>query len=173
MSILTVLTYPDPFLKTVADPVVTFDDSLRTLVHNMFETMYDEKGIGLAATQVGENKRLFTMDAAYSDESSQDKQAPLAIINPVVIQTEGEQLMEEGCLSVPEYRSEIQRFAFIKIEYQDLEQNFQHIEAAGLEAVCIQHEMDHLEGKLFIEYLPRLKRAMIQKRLRKISLKND
>jgi peptide deformylase len=173
MSVLTVLSYPDPFLKVVANPVVKFDNSLKIMAQNMIETMYENKGVGLAATQVGENRRFFVMDVHYTSETPMDQRHPLIIINPVMIVSEGEQTLEEGCLSIPEYRTEIRRYALVKIEYSDLKQNKQILEATGLEAVCIQHEMDHLKGKLFIDYLPNLKRKMIRKRIKKkVKLKN-
>lgn len=172
MASLKVLRYPDPFLKTVAKPVTSFDDSLKKLVENMFETMYEEHGIGLAATQVGEDKQLFVMDTDYTQETPKEERTPIAIINPKFVVKEGETCTEEGCLSVPEFRAEVKRHSKITLQYQDVEGETHTMEATELPAICIQHEFDHLQGKLFIDYLPRLKRSMIQTKLKKLARLN-
>lgn len=167
MAAYKILTYPDPFLKTVAKPVIEFDSKLREVVESMNETMYGNNGIGLAAVQVGLDKRLFVMDVTYNRDLPESARNPLVLVNPEILEKSDEQINEEGCLSVPEFRAEVKRFGQIKVRYQDLEGKEQVIEANGLKSVCIQHEMDHLDGKLFIEYLPILQRNMIKKKLKK------
>ena len=167
MSLYKVLTFPDPFLKTVASPVIEFDQNLRSQVEIMIETMYENAGIGLAATQVGLNKRLFVMDVFYSKEIPESERDPQVIINPVISEGSDEQVMEEGCLSVPDFRAEVKRFSKLKLQYKDLDGKDRQMEGEGLLAICIQHELDHLDGKLFIDYLPSLQRAMIKKKLKK------
>lgn len=167
MALLKILTFPDPFLKTVAKPITQFDKTLETLVNDMAETMYDEPGIGLAATQVHEDKRLFVMDVFFNKEDPESKKQPVAVINPEITESSGESLIEEGCLSVPEFRAEINRFAEVTLRFQDLNQEVHELQAEGLLAICIQHELDHLNGKLFIDHLPPLKRRMIQNKLKK------
>ncbi len=169
MALLKILTFPDPFLKIVAKPVTQFDKTLETLVHDMANTMYDEPGIGLAATQVHEDKRLFVMDVFFNKEDPESKKQPVAVINPEIIESSGESVIEEGCLSVPEFRAEIKRFSEVTLRFQDLDQAVHELQAEGLLAICIQHELDHLNGKLFIDHLPPLKRRMIQNRLKKES----
>ncbi len=169
MALLKILTFPDPFLKIVAKPVTQFDKTLETLVQDMANTMYDEPGIGLAATQVHEDKRLFVMDVFFNKEDPESKKQPVAVINPEIIESSGESIIEEGCLSVPEFRAEIKRFAEVTLRFQDLDQAVHELQAEGLLAICIQHELDHLNGKLFIDHLPPLKRRMIQNRLKKES----
>ena len=167
MALLKILTYPDPFLKVVAAPVTEFDVSLAALVQNMAETMYDEPGIGLAATQVGEDKRLFVMDVFYNKEDPESKKQPVAVINPEIVEADGESFVEEGCLSVPEFRAEVKRYSQLLLRFQDLKQEVHELRAEGLLAICIQHELDHLNGKLFIDHLPPLKRRMVQNKLKK------
>ncbi|MBU2644527.1 peptide deformylase [bacterium] len=167
MALLKILTYPDPFLKKVAQPVTVFNEALETLVQDMAFTMYAEPGIGLAATQVGEDKRLFVMDVFYNREDPESKKQPVAVINPEIIQAEGESCVEEGCLSVPEFRAEVKRSAEIVLRFQDLQQEVHEMKAEGLLAICIQHELDHLNGRLFIDLLPPLKRRIIQTKLKK------
>lgn len=167
MNLFKVLTFPDPFLKTIARPVIQFDEDLKQIANKMIDTMYENNGIGLAAVQVGIDKRLFVMDIFFNKELPESERDPKVIINPELIETSEDQIMEEGCLSVPEFRAEVKRFGKIKLKYQDLEGNSQEVDAEGLLAVCIQHEMDHLDGKLFIDYLPPLQKAMIKKKLKK------
>ncbi len=167
MATLKVLTYPDSFLKTNADPVQDFDDSLKRLATDMIETMYASAGIGLAATQVGENKRLFVIDVHHKADDPENEPNATIIINPEIIQALGEVSTEEGCLSVPEYRAEVKRHEKITVKYQDLENQEQELSTDGLEAICIQHELDHLNGALFIDHLPLLRRRIIQNKLKK------
>ncbi len=161
MALLNILKFPDPRLRTRARPVTEFDDDLRRLVADMFETMYEAPGIGLAATQVDVHKRLLVMDV------SEDKSKPRVLINPEILEAEGEEEMDEGCLSVPGYYETVRRAEKVRVRAQDEHGEWQEFEADGLEAVCIQHEMDHLEGKLFVDYLSSLKRDRIRKKLEK------
>ena len=167
MSVYKVLTFPDPFLKITANSVIKFDDDLRSKAEIMINTMYKNAGIGLAATQVGLNRRLFVMDVYYSKESPESERDPQTVVNPVIVEKSDEQIMEEGCLSVPDFRAEVKRFGKIKLQYKDLDGKDHEIEAEGILAVCIQHEIDHLNGKLFIDHLPTLQRNMIKKKLKK------
>jgi len=169
MTLLKVLAYPDPFLKKIATPVTQFDEELKQFSRDMIETMYDEPGIGLAATQVGADRRLVVMDVFYQKDNPESQRQPMILINPEIIEKEGESLMEEGCLSVPDFRAEITRAAKVVLRYQDLDQQVHQLTAEGLQAVCIQHELDHLNGRLFIDYLPPLRRKMIQNRLKKLA----
>lgn len=163
MSILEILEYPDPRLRTLAKPVEEFDDNLQTLIDDMFETMYDAPGIGLAATQIDRHLQLIVMDL------SEDKSEPLVFINPKVTVLEGElEKMQEGCLSVPGFYEDISRIEHVLIKALDRQGKEFSLEAEGLLAVCIQHEMDHLNGKLFVDYLSGLKRNRIKKKLEKI-----
>jgi peptide deformylase len=171
MALMKILIYPDPFLKKTAKPVTVFDDALKALVQDMTETMYEEPGIGLAATQVGEDKQLFVMDVFYNSEDPESKKTPVAVINPEILETSGESCIEEGCLSVPEFKAEVKRSAEVVLRFQDLEQEVHELRAEGLLAICIQHENDHLNGKLFIDRLPPLKRRMIQNKLKKQATK--
>ena len=161
MALLNILHFPDPRLRTVAKPVADFDDNLRQLVSDMFETMYEAPGIGLAATQVDRHIRLLVMDV------SEDRSQPLCLINPEILQAEGEEEMDEGCLSVPGFYETVRRAERIQVRAYDEHGNAHEFEAEGLEAVCIQHEMDHLEGKLFVDYLSNLKRDRIRTKLLK------
>jgi peptide deformylase len=159
MAKLTILEFPDPRLRTKAADVETVDDQLRKLIDDMFETMYDAPGIGLAATQVDVHQRLLVVDV------STDKTAPHALINPVIVEKDGVTATEEGCLSVPGYYEEVERAEHIRVRFLDRSGEQQEMEAEGLLAVCIQHEMDHLEGKLFVDYLSEAKRMRIRKKL--------
>jgi peptide deformylase len=162
MPLLTILQYPDPKLHKVAHPVATVDARIKTLVANMFETMYDAKGIGLAASQVDVHERLIVIDV------SEERNEPLVLINPEIVWTSpGSHLNEEGCLSVPGIYDGVQRFDAVKVKAQDGEGLSRLVEAEGLLAVCIQHEMDHLMGKVFVEYLSPLKRNRIKKKMLK------
>ncbi len=161
MALLNILQFPDPRLRTRAKPVEVFDDNLATLVRDMFETMYEAPGIGLAATQVDVHRRLLVMDV------SEDKDQSRVLINPELIETQGEEEMDEGCLSVPGYYETVRRAEKIRVRAQDVSGKVFEFDADGLEAVCIQHEMDHLEGKLFVDYISSLKRDRIRKKLEK------
>ncbi len=159
MAKLTILEFPDPRLRTRAIPVETVDDELNTLIDDMFETMYAAPGIGLAATQVDVHKRLLVVDV------SSDNSEPNALINPVIIELDGETITEEGCLSVPGYYEEVKRAEHIRVRFLDRKGEEVELEAEGLLAVCIQHEIDHLDGKLFVDYISEAKRQRIRKRL--------
>ena len=160
MALLPILCYPDPKLHTVAKPVTAVDARIRTLISDMFETMYDAKGIGLAATQVNVHARLIVMDI------SEGRDVPLVLINPKILWASPEMhLNEEGCLSVPGIYDGVKRHDAVKVEALDGEGQTHLIEADGLLAVCIQHEMDHLMGKVFVEYLSPLKRNRIKAKL--------
>jgi len=161
MAILEILEFPDPRLRTVARPVELVDDALRQVIADMFETMYAAPGIGLAATQVNVHKRLLVLD--ISDEKNQ----PLVFINPTFEPLAGNQEYNEGCLSVPGYYDTVTRHDRIRVRALDrLGQPFE-LEADGLLSVCIQHEIDHLDGKLFVDYLSRLKRDRVKSELEK------
>ncbi|HRX69917.1 MAG: peptide deformylase [Candidatus Competibacteraceae bacterium] len=161
MAQLNILHYPDPRLRKPALPVETVDDSVRTLVANMLETMYAAPGIGLAATQVNIRKRVVVMDI------SENKDQPRVFINPTLLEREGEGEMEEGCLSVPGFYETVRRAERIRVSALDADGEPFELEAHGLLAVCIQHEIDHLDGKLFVDYLSALKRDRIRKKLEK------
>ena len=161
MAKLKILEFPDPRLRTKASEVDVVDDELRQLVGDMFETMYAAPGIGLAATQVDVHKRLLVTDV------SPDKSEPHVLINPEILEKDGVTVTDEGCLSVPGYYEEVERAEHIRVRFLDRDGNEQELEADGLLAVCIQHEMDHLEGKLFVDYLSEAKRQRIRKKLEK------
>ncbi|TNC81433.1 MAG: peptide deformylase [Oleiphilus sp.] len=162
MAILEILEYPDARLRTIAKPVTCFDQKLSNLIDDMFETMYDAPGIGLAATQVDEHIQLIVMDI------SEDKKDPRVFINPEVTVLEGDpEKMQEGCLSVPGFYEDVERIEHVLIKALDRDGKPFELEATGLLAVCIQHEMDHLNGKLFVDYLSALKRNRIKKKLEK------
>jgi peptide deformylase len=161
MAILKILEFPDPRLRTKAAPVESVDDELRILIDNMFETMYQAPGIGLAATQVDVHKRLLVADV------SAEKTAPYVLINPQILAMDGVAVAEEGCLSVPGYYEEVERAEHIRVRYLDRDGNEVEEDMEGLLAVCVQHEMDHLDGKLFVDYLSEAKRQRIRKRLEK------
>ena len=163
MAKLEILEFPDPRLRTVAKPVEKVDDELRKLIDDMFETMYDAPGIGLAATQVNVQKRVIVMDL------SEDKSEPRVFINPEITPlTDDLAPYEEGCLSVPGFYEKVKRPARVKIKALDRDGNVFEEEADELLATCIQHEIDHLEGKLFVDYVSRLKRDRIKKKLEKV-----
>jgi len=161
MAVLSILRYPDPRLAKVAQPVTRVDDAIRQLVHDMAETMYAAPGIGLAATQVDVHKRVIVLDV------SDTRDQLVVLINPEIVAREGEQECEEGCLSVPGVYDVVKRAEKVKVRALDGDgRPFERV-ADGLLAVCIQHELDHLEGKVFVEYLSRLKQARIRAKLQK------
>ena len=168
MALLQVYEFPDPILQQYAMPVTIFDDKLRQLAADMLETMYEERGIGLAANQVAVLKQIVVVDVMAGDEDHGQRE-PQVLVNPKIVAASGETAIEEGCLSVPEFRAEVPRAEKIKVEYQDLEGRLQTLEADGLLAICLQHEFDHLRGRLFIDYLPPLKQRMVKKRLAKLA----
>lgn len=161
MALLPILRYPDPRLHKKAAPVAEIDDSIRRLVQDMAETMYEAPGIGLAATQVDVHKRVIVIDV------SEDKSRLLALINPVIVERNGEQVCEEGCLSVPGIYEKVSRAETVRVSALDVDGRSIDFHADGLLAVCVQHEIDHLDGKVFVEHLSRLKQARIRTRLEK------
>ena len=168
MARLTILEYPDPRLRTRAVPVTRFDAALGKLVDDMFETMYDAEGVGLAATQVDVHQRLIVIDV--SEEHNQ----PLVLINPEITWASPEKrLGEEGCLSVPGIYDGVERSLAVKVRALDREGREQTIEAEGILAVCIQHEMDHLQGKVFVEYLSMFKRGRIKTKMAKLQREDE
>lgn len=161
MALLTILEFPDERLRKKASPVEVVNDSLRRLVDDMFETMYQAPGVGLAATQVNEQKRVIVIDV------SEEKDSPLCLINPEITEKGGTEETEEGCLSVPGVFEKVRRAEKVKVRALDRQGKGFEMEADGLLAVCIQHEIDHLDGKLFVDYLSSLKRQRIRSKLEK------
>lgn len=159
MAIMPILEFPDPRLRKKAVPVVRVDDELRRLIDDMFETMYEAPGIGLAATQVDVHRRLLVADV------SSEKNEPHVLINPEILEKDGLAITEEGCLSVPGYYEEVERPDHIKVRFVDRDGKAVEREFEGLLAVCVQHEIDHLNGRLFVDYLSEAKRQRIRKRL--------
>jgi peptide deformylase len=166
MAVLEILRFPDPRLRKIASPVEKIDDSIKELARDMLETMYVENGIGLAATQVNIQKRIIVIDLNYENPN------PMILINPKIISATGNEEMQEGCLSVPDVYETVQRSEIISVKYLTLENKIMEQQADDLLAVCIQHEIDHLDGKLFIDYLSALKRNRIEKRMEK-QIKQD
>ena len=163
MAVLEILHYPDPRLRNTAEPVSAVDDLVRQLIDDMLETMYAAPGIGLAAIQVNVPKRVIVVDI------SEEKNQPYSLVNPEIIEHRGEIEMEEGCLSVPGVYENVRRPEWVKVKALDRNGDPYELEIDGLLAVCIQHEIDHLNGKLFVDYLSRLKRQRIKKRAEKTS----
>jgi peptide deformylase len=161
MARLTILEYPDPRLRIIAAPVTRFDAELKTRIADMFETMYEAPGIGLAATQVDWHYQLIVIDV------TEDRSQPRVFINPEILEKEGRTQGQEGCLSVPGIFDDVQRAERIRVRYQDADGNTHEEELTGLLAVCLQHEIDHLNGKLFVDYLSELKRQRIRRKLEK------
>ena len=179
MAVLEILTYPNPQLREVSKPVTDFNAQLKTLIADMLETMYDANGIGLAAAQVGELKRLLVIDTRPRDEKSRryaydemtelEKQItqPLVLINPVIVSGDGKTTFDEGCLSVPSFFETVERFEKIKVKACDVDGKEFQFEIDGLLAICIQHEMDHLEGTLFIDHISFTKSNKIKNQIKK------
>jgi peptide deformylase len=166
--LLTILRYPDPRLHTVAKPVQAIDDRLRQLIDQMLATMYEAQGIGLAATQVDVHERLIVIDV------SEERNKPLVLINPEIVWASPDKRMgEEGCLSVPGIYDGVERSLAVRVKALDREGREQILEADGLLAVCIQHEMDHLMGKVFVEYLSMLKRGRIKSKMVKLQREDE
>ena len=163
MAKLDILHFPDPRLRTKAAPVEEVSDAIRVLVADMLETMYDAPGIGLAATQINVHQQIVVIDV------SEDKNEPYCFINPKIMQRDGEEISEEGCLSVPEYYAEVERAENITVKALDRDGKEFELEADGLLAVCVQHELDHLKGKLFVDYLSPLKQKRLQKKFAKLA----
>jgi peptide deformylase len=165
MALREVLQYPDPLLKRVSEPVEQVTDELRELANDMCEVMYDEPGIGLAAPQVGEAVRLIVVDTEWTEDGNDRN--PLIVVNPALTEPEDKVIWNEGCLSVPDFQADVERAATITLRGTDLDGEPIEERASGLRAVCFQHEIDHLEGILFIDRISRLKRGMYAKKRRK------
>jgi peptide deformylase len=164
MALRDILILPDKRLRLVCEPVKTIDREIKTLVADMFETMYEAPGIGLAAIQVGVPRRVVTMDLAKKEDGKE----PRVFINPEILWTSEEKaIYEEGCLSIPEFYEDVERPAQVRVKYLDLEGREQELEASGLLATCLQHEIDHLNGVLFIDHISRLKRERVVKKFAK------
>ncbi|WP_342069920.1 peptide deformylase [Yoonia algicola] len=166
MALKKILIHPDPRLKKVATPVASVNDELRRLADDMLETMYDAPGIGLAAPQIAVMDRMLVMDCAKEDDATPE---PMVLINPQVVWTSEERnVYEEGCLSIPEQYAEVERPAEVEVSWMDLNGKTRRERFDGLWATCVQHEIDHLDGKLFIDYLRPLKRQMITRKMQKL-----
>ncbi len=161
MAVLDVLRFPDERLRTVAEKITDVNDEIKTLIEDMFETMKDENGVGLAATQVNRHVRMFVLDVSENGDE------PYVFINPEIIDKEGSMINEEGCLSVPYCYAKVERAEKVTMKALDKDGNEFTKEAEGLMAICMQHELDHLDGKLFVDYLSPLKRERIKKKLEK------
>ncbi|MDA7746630.1 peptide deformylase [Psychromonas sp.] len=166
MALLEVLHFPDERLRTVAKPVDKITPEIKKLSADMIETMYDENGVGLAATQINVHLRIVVIDV------SAERDQPMTLINPAIIDTSGVEVSEEGCLSVPDTNADVERAEFVTLEYLNLDGEKQVVKADGLFAVCIQHELDHLQGKLFIDYLSPFKQKRIKAKLEKLQRQN-
>ncbi len=162
MALLNILKYPDPRLHKIADPVTCFNEELSFLIRNMAETMYESKGIGLAATQVDIHQRVIVIDI------SEEKNSLITLVNPTLKNYSGLQEYDEGCLSVPGFFETVKRYDLVSIDYQDEHGQAKSLTADGLLSVCIQHEMDHLVGKVFVEKLSQLKQQRIKKKISKL-----
>jgi peptide deformylase len=170
LALREIITLPDPRLRAKSEPVKAVDKDVRKLVEDMFETMYAAPGIGLAAIQIAVPLRVITMDLAKEDEPK----APQVFINAeIVSSSDAKATCEEGCLSIPEYYEEVARPASVKVKYMDLDGKQQEIEATGLLATCLQHEIDHINGVLFIDYLSKLKRDMVVKKFKKAAKRGE
>jgi peptide deformylase len=159
-----IVKYPDPILARRGEPVSVFDDKLKTLVEEMFESMYAAQGIGLAAPQIGLSQRLTVIDVSFK----KDPEARIALINPEIIEREGEQYEEEGCLSLPEIREKVKRAAKVKVRAQDTDGEWFEVEGEELLSRAFQHEIDHLDGVLFIDRLSRLKKDLLVRKIKKL-----
>jgi peptide deformylase len=185
MALRDIRIWPDPILSTRTQRVTGVDDAIRTLVADLFETMYHAEGIGLAANQVGENKQVLVMDLDPHQDALEDEEiaqeltdwgydGPICLINPVITHREGELIWDEGCLSVPGITEPVTRSELVTVSYIDTEGAKQTLQAAGLYAVCIQHEMDHLAGKTFVEYLSPMKQSAAKRKMMRLKkLAND
>jgi peptide deformylase len=171
MSVLNILEVPDPGLRAVAKPVAQIDESVRTIISNMFDTMYDARGIGLAATQVGIEQRVVVIDLQEPESDAEDAKpvrTPLVFVNPELVSVSDETaLYNEGCLSIPDQYAEVERPARCRVKWLDGEGAAHEADFDGLLSTCIQHEIDHLNGVLFIDHISRLKRDMVLKKLAK------
>jgi len=165
MALRPVLQFPDPLLKRVSQPIAEITDEIRTLAADMLEVMYDEPGIGLAAPQVGEAIRLIVLDTDWTEEDA--ARSPIVVVNPEIVERDGKITWTEGCLSVPDYQADVERANRVRVRGLDLDGKPVDHEAEGLRAVCFQHEIDHLDGILFIDRISRLKRSLYVKRRQK------
>lgn len=165
MALRPVLQFPDPRLKRVSEPIAAITDAVRALARDLLEVMYDEPGIGLAAPQVGESIRLIVLDTDWTEEGAEPR--PIVVANPEIVERAGTITWTEGCLSVPDYQAEVERASQVRVRGLDLEGKSVEHEAQGLRAVCFQHEIDHLDGILFIDRISRLKRSLYVKRRQK------
>ena len=168
MAILEIYTFPDPILRKQTKAITVFDHELETTTQSMLETMYVSSGIGLAAIQAGILKQIIVVDLKSGEEAITQRE-PHVFINPKIVKQSGTTVSEEGCLSVIEFRGEIQRAEKIIVEYQDVTGKLQKMEAEEMMSICLQHEIDHLNGVLFIDHLPLLKQKMVKKRLTKLA----
>ena len=170
MAILPIIELPDPRLRLVSEPVGAVDAAVRKLMDDMLETMYEAPGIGLAAIQVAVAKRVLVMDVAREDKPKQ----PLCLANPEIVwSSEDKNVYQEGCLSIPEYYEDVERPKQVRVRYLDRDNKLQELEADGLLATCVQHEIDHLNGVLFIDYLSRLKRERVVKKFVKAARQRE
>jgi peptide deformylase len=170
MAVRPLVIVPDSQLRLISKPVERMDAPMRRLVDDMFETMYDAPGIGLAAIQIGQPLRLVTMDVSRRDDSKE----PMVLVNPEIVwASEETREMEEGCLSIPEYYETVARPDRVRVAFRDVDFNPREIEADGVLATCIQHEIDHLNGVLFIDYLSKLKRERVMRRFQKLARHKD
>ena len=168
MALLDIVTVPDPILREASQPIETVDDATRQLMDDMLETMYDAPGIGLAAIQVGVPRRLVVLDVGSKEDEG--RKSPIFMVNPEIVDTsETRRIYEEGCLSLPDVLVEIERPAEIRVRYVDRAGNEQELAADGLLATAIQHEVDHLDGRLIIDFLSKLKRDMVVRKLKKLA----
>lgn len=165
MALREVLKFPDKRLRVVSKPIAEVTQELRSLARDMLEVMYDEPGIGLAAPQVGEPARLIVVDTQWTEEDAERN--PLVLLNPEIVEREGKIVWTEGCLSVPDFQAEVERAARVRLEALDLEGKRVSIDAEELQAVCFQHEIDHLDGVLFIDRISRLKRELYVRKRKK------
>src|SRR5690554_99873 len=171
MSILPIVTYNDPILRQKAAPITEFDDALSTLIDDMFDTMYNSEGVGLAAPQIGESIRLFVMDGSVMQEDDEEEFPAMAFINPVIIERKGKRVpLDDGCLSIPNVRDNVFRPETIVVRFRDENFEEQEVEVGGWISRIIQHETDHLDGVLFIDYLSSFRKVLIKKDLEEINL---
>jgi peptide deformylase len=167
MALRPVLQFPDPRLKRVSAPIERVTDEIRALARDMLEVMYDEPGIGLAAPQLGEPVRLIVMDTRWKDEEAGGERSPLVLVNPEIVHREGKVIWTEGCLSVPDFTADVERAERVRVRGLDLDGRELVEDADELRAVCFQHEIDHLDGVLFIDRISRLKRSLYVSRRKK------
>ena len=173
MTKRSIISIPDPVLREISKPIEHIDSEVETLAADMLETMYAAPGIGLAGIQIGVNRRIVTIDVAKREATEEEEEVPanpIVLINPTIVASSDERsVYEEGCLSIPEYYAEVERPASVTVQYLDLSGNQQVMEADGLLATCVQHEVDHLDGKLFIDYISKLKRDMVIRKFTKLT----